>query len=122
MGGSLARGFCRVAVAVVEASAAAVRIQNDSWGVASGQGPDMLQGTHDGLLRFLLRPPGAATGGRTPWCTESHELCGYAGRGVHSLFPFEVTCSRGLARCLAASDDRPFKQDLGSGEFVFGSA
>jgi hypothetical protein len=81
-----ARDFCRVAV--VEASAAAVRIKNGSWGVASGRGPDMLQGTHDGLRRFLLRPPGAATWGRTRSGTESREHCGYAGRGVRSLFPY----------------------------------
>ena len=41
---------------------------------------------YDGLRRFLLRSPDAATCGRTLCGTESHEHCGYAGRGVHSLF------------------------------------
>jgi hypothetical protein len=38
-----ARDFCRVVV--VEASAAVVCIKFGSWGVASGQNPDMLHGT-----------------------------------------------------------------------------
>ena len=91
-------------MAVVEAAAAVVCIKSGSWGVAGGQDPDMLHGTR-WVAGILFRSPDAATCGRTGCGTESHEHCGYAGRGLHSLFPVGVTCSRGLARGLAASDE-----------------